>query len=189
MAEFARRQGFDVEVAKFEDWDPAGRAFDTIIAAMTWHWIDPAAGAAKAAGLLRPEGRLAVFWNVGQPPPDLAGAFSEVYQRVLPDTPFAHTSSDPLAAYEQFFTKAANEIEQVGAFHEPQRWQFDWERRYTKDQWLEQVPTFGGHSKFSPTKLDQLLAGLGDTIDAIGGSFAMRYAAVAVTASRRADSA
>jgi SAM-dependent methyltransferase len=189
MAEFARQHGFDVDVAKFEDWDAAGRMFDAIIAGMTWHWIDPAARAKKAAGLLRPGGRLAVFWNVGQPPPDLAGAFAEVYQRVLPDTPFARTPSDPLAAYEQLFTRAANEIQQVGAFHEPQRWQFDWEQPYTKDQWLEQVPTFGGHSQFSPAKLDQLLAGLGATIDAVGGSFTMRYAAVAVTASRRHDSA
>jgi SAM-dependent methyltransferase len=78
MAEFARQRGFDVEVARFEDWDAAGRRFDAIIAGMTWHWIDPAAGARKAAGLLRPDGRLAVFWNIGQPPPDLAGAFSDV---------------------------------------------------------------------------------------------------------------
>ncbi len=187
MAEFARQHGFDVEVAKFEDWDPAGRTFDAIIAGMTWHWIDPAAGAEKAAGLLRPGGRLAVFWNVGQPPPGLARAFSEVYQRVLPGTPFAHTPGDPLAAYEQLFTRTAHEIRQVGAFEEPQRWRFDWEQVYTSDQWLEQVPSFGGHSQFAPAKLDQLLAGLGTAIDAIGGSFTMRYAAVAVTASRRRD--
>jgi SAM-dependent methyltransferase len=189
MAEFARRRGFDVEVANFEGWDPAGRRFDAIIAGMSWHWVDPAAGATKAAGLLRPDGRLAVFWNVGQPPPDLARAFSEVYRRVLPATPFAATPSDPLAAYERLFTKVADEIQQVGAFSEPERWRFDWEERYTKDQWLEQVPTFGGHSQFPPRKLDELLAGIGATIDAIGGSFTMRYAAVAVTASRRRDSA
>ena len=187
MADFARQLGFDVEVAKFEDWDPAGRSFDLIIAGMTWQWIDPAAGAKKAAGLLRPNGRLAVFWNIGQPPPDLARAFSEVYQRVLPDTPFARTPSDPLAAYEQFFITTANEIQQVGAFSEPERWQFDWEQRYTKDQWLEQVPSFGGHSQFPPVTLDELLAGIGATIDVIGGRFTMRYAAVAVTASRQCD--
>jgi hypothetical protein len=36
-------------VAKFEDWDPAGRTFDSVIAAQAWHWVDPVAGAAKAA--------------------------------------------------------------------------------------------------------------------------------------------
>jgi SAM-dependent methyltransferase len=174
MAEFARAHGFDVEVARFEDWNPAGRTFDAIIAGMTWHWIDPRAGATKAAGLLRPDGRLAIFWNIGQPPPDLGGAFSEVYKRVLPDTPFAATPSDPLAAYEQFFTKAADEIEQVDAFGQSERWQFDWERRYTTREWLEQVPTFGGHSQFPPATLDALLAGIAGAIDAAGGSFTMR---------------
>jgi hypothetical protein len=72
----------------------------------------------------------------------------------------------------------------VGAFSEPERWQLDWEQRYTKDPWLEQVPTFGGHNQLPPAKLDELLAALGATIDAIGGSFTMRYAAVAVTARR-----
>src|SRR5919108_4120883 len=32
MAEFARRGGVEVEVATFEDWDPAGRVFDAVIA-------------------------------------------------------------------------------------------------------------------------------------------------------------
>jgi hypothetical protein len=33
MAGFARRRGLEVEVATFEDWDAAGRVFDTVIAA------------------------------------------------------------------------------------------------------------------------------------------------------------
>jgi SAM-dependent methyltransferase len=187
MAEFARERGFEVEVARFEEWDPDGRTFDAIIAGMTWHWVDPAAGAAKAAWLLRPDGRLAVFWNVGQPPTDLAHAFSDVYRRVLPDTPFASGPSDPVSAYERFFARASDGMRQVGAFTEPERWRFDWSQHYTKEQWLEQLPTFGGHSTFAPAKLDELLAGLGESIDATGGAFNMRYAAVAVTGSRRRD--
>src|SRR5690348_16068251 len=54
MAAQARRSGLAVEVAKFEDWDPAGRRFDALVAAMTWHWIDPVAGARKAAEVLEP---------------------------------------------------------------------------------------------------------------------------------------
>ncbi|MGH8880500.1 MAG: class I SAM-dependent methyltransferase, partial [Stackebrandtia sp.] len=40
MAAFARDHGSDVEVATFEDWDPAGRDFDAVIAATAWHWVD-----------------------------------------------------------------------------------------------------------------------------------------------------
>jgi SAM-dependent methyltransferase len=54
MAELARQGGTETEVAKFEDWDPADRTFDAVIAAQAWHWVDPVAGAAKAAAVLRP---------------------------------------------------------------------------------------------------------------------------------------
>ena len=56
MAEFARRQGFEVEVASFEEWRPGGRMFDLVIAGQAWHWVDPVAGALKAAQVLRPSG-------------------------------------------------------------------------------------------------------------------------------------
>jgi hypothetical protein len=76
-------------------------------------------------------------------------------------------------------------IRAVGAFSQPQRWQVNWQQSYTTDQWLDQVPTFGGHSRFQPATLQELLDGIGAAIDAIGGRFQMRYAAVAVTAKRR----
>src|SRR3954452_1939104 len=87
MAEVARRDGFEVEVCTFETWDPAGRTFDAVVAGQTWHWVDPVAGAAKAAEVLRPGGRLALFWNVFPFPPALAEAFGEVYRHTLPEIP------------------------------------------------------------------------------------------------------
>jgi SAM-dependent methyltransferase len=186
MAAFARARGFAVEVARFEEWDPAGRSFDAIIAGMTWHWVEPAAGAAKAAALLRPGGRLAVFWNVQQPPPELAAGFSEVYARALPGTPFAAAPRDAMAAYEQILEAAAAGMRGTGAFTEPERWQVDWTRAYTREEWLEQVPTFGGHSRLPPSTLAELLRGIGTAIDGAGGRFTMDYSAVALTASMTA---
>jgi hypothetical protein len=78
-------------------------------------------------------------------------------------------------------------IRQSAAFGEPEQWRFDWERSYTRDEWLEQVPTFGGHSQFPPGRLDELLADIGSAIDAEGGSFTMEYAAIVVTATRIGD--
>jgi SAM-dependent methyltransferase len=114
MAAFARQGGLDVEVARFEGWDPAGRTFDAVVAGQTWHWIDPVAGAAKAATVLRPGGRLAVFWNVFQPSPEVAHAFSEVYRQILPHyDPWTRPALD---AYAAIFAKAADGIRAVGAF-------------------------------------------------------------------------
>jgi SAM-dependent methyltransferase len=184
MAAFAREKGFAVEQTRFEDWDPAGRMFDAIIAGMTWHWMHPRAGAAKAAQVLRPRGLLAVFWNVHQPPPELAQAFAEIYQRVLPDTPFATAPRDPLAGYNQILDTAAASIKATSAFTDIELLRFDWERPYTTEEWLDQVPTFGGHSTLPPEKLDAVLSRMSAAIQQSGGSFTMRYATVALTAHR-----
>ena len=114
MAEFARRQGFEVEVASFEEWSPGGRMFDLVIAGQAWHWVDPVAGALKAAQVLRPSGRLAVFWNVFQFPADLSEAIAAVYRQVLPGSPFSRGTSGGLAAYSGLATKAADGIRGSG---------------------------------------------------------------------------
>ena len=82
------------------------------------------------------------------------------------------------------FAKAADGIRQAGGFRDPEQWRFDWERSYTRDEWLDQVPTFGGHTQLPPDKLADVLAGVGAAIDAMGGGFTMPYTTVAVTAAR-----
>jgi hypothetical protein len=74
----------------------------------------------------------------------------------------------------------------AGGFGPAERWRFDWQRPYTKDEWLDQVPTSGGHNRFPPGKLDELLVGLGDAIDRAGGTFRMRYVTWVSTATRTA---
>lgn len=189
MASFARCSGLEVEVAAFETWDPDGRSFDAVVAGQTWHWIDPIAGAQKAAQALRPGGRLAVFWNVQQPPPQIAQALSEVYRDVVPHLPVFNRRGDGAAAQEPSRrvgyalprAKASEGIRRARVFEQPQQWRFDWERAYTTRQWLEQVPTFGGHSRLPAAELEELLSRIGATIDAAGGSFTMRYVAMVVT--------
>ena len=182
MAGLARQSGVEVDVATFEAWDPAGRDFDAVIAAQAWHWVDPVAGAAKAALVLRSGGRLATFWNAFQTPPDLGEAFVEVYRRVEPGLPFNPWTRPALDAYLMMCGKAADGIRQSRAFGEPEQWNFGWDHSYTRDQWLEQVPTFGGHGQIPPAKLRELLAGIGAAIDAKGGSFTAHYTTVVATA-------
>ncbi|EPH46056.1 class I SAM-dependent methyltransferase [Streptomyces aurantiacus] len=184
MADLARRTGVEAEVAAFEEWDPAGRTFDAVIAAQTWHWVDPVAGAANAARVLRQGGRLAVFWNVFDPAPDVREAFDEVHRRVLPDAPLNPWAGPPLTAYEPLSSRAVDGMRQTGAFDAPEQWRHDWEHVYTRDQWLDQLPTHGGNSQLPQATLRELLTGIGAAVDALGGGFTMRYATVTVTATR-----
>jgi SAM-dependent methyltransferase len=187
MAGFARRTGVEVEVATFEAWDPAGRRFDAVIAGTAWHWVDPVAGAAKAAQVLRPDGRLAPFHHVFQSPPEMMEALAQVYRRVAPDSPFNLSSQltrSALEAYQPLFAKIADGIRKAGGFGEPEQWRFDWERSYTSKEWLDQLPTLGALTQLPPDKLARVLEGVGATIDALGGSFTMHYTTVVVTAAR-----
>ncbi|SEL85511.1 class I SAM-dependent methyltransferase [Streptacidiphilus jiangxiensis] len=187
MAAWAREHGgFEVEVARFEDWDPAGRAFDAVVSGQTWHWIDPAAGAVRAARALRAGGRLAAFWNVDQPSSEVAEAFDAVYRRVLPGSLAAGQWAAPgESRYGGLTTRAADGIRASGAFGDPQEWHFGWERTWTRDQWLDQLPTTGGHTRLPAARLAEVLAGVAEAVDAMGGAFTMRYTAVVVAAERR----
>ncbi|TQS41345.1 class I SAM-dependent methyltransferase [Cryptosporangium phraense] len=186
MAALARRYGIETDVAGFETWDSAGRTFDAVVAAQTWHWIDPSAGAAKAASVLRPGGLLALFWNVWDPDPDLAEAFGAVYREVLPDLPFKPwarpSGRDP---WRLFFEPAEAGLRGSGAFGPVDHWFYEWQRTYTRDEWLDQVPTSGGHTTLPQPQLDALLAGIGAAVDAVGGSFVLRYTAVALVSDRQ----
>ena len=184
LAEFARHSGVEVEVSTFEAWDAAGRRFDAVVSGESWHWVDPLAGAAKAAEVLRPGGRLAVFWNTGQPPADLEEAFAEVYRRTLPESLVARLGRASIeAAQSALRAKAIDGIEATAAFDEPEQWRFEWAQSYARDEWLDALQTTGG--AIPQSQLSDLLEGIGKAIDAVGGSFTMDYATFVVTAVRR----
>jgi SAM-dependent methyltransferase len=185
MAEFARARGLPVEVATFEAWDPAGRRFDAVIAAQSWHWVNPVAGSAKAAQVLRQGGRLAIFGHVYEPPAEVAEPFAAAYRRVVPDSPFANMSGRrSLDRYQAAYARLAGTISETGQFGEPEQWRFDWEHYYTRDQWLALLPTTGGLTRLRPDQLADILDEVGAAIDALGGVFTMSYTTLATTAAR-----
>jgi SAM-dependent methyltransferase len=185
MAEVARRSGIEVEVATFEAWDPAGRSFDAVIAGQAWHWVDPVAGADKAAQALRPGGLLAVFAHVFDAPPAIAEAYATAYRRAMPDSPFSdQPAGQARAVYEAMFAKFADGIRDASGFSDPELWHFDWERSYTRDDYLDLLPTTGALTWLQADKRAEVLEGVGTAIDAIGGSFTMAYTTLAVVAAR-----
>jgi SAM-dependent methyltransferase len=185
MAELARARGLVAEVATFEDWQPSGRTFDTVIAAQSWHWVDQVGGSLKAAEVLRPRGRLAIFGHVYEPPAEVAEPFAAALRRVAPDSPFSgRPARSPVAAYEAGYQKYADTIRETGRFEEPEQWRFDWERQYTRDQWLELLPTTGGLASLPRDRTAEILDEVGAAVDSVGGRFIMSYTTLATTAVR-----
>jgi SAM-dependent methyltransferase len=187
MADFARSTGVDVEVATFEAWEPAGRTFDAVVSGTAWHWVDPVAGAAKAARILRPGGVLAPFGHVYQLPGTVAAALAAAYRRVAPDSPI-NLNSQPdgsiLDAYRALYARAADGIREAGGFGEPELWRYDWERSYTRDELLDLVPTSGGLSSLPPDRTAEVLTAVSTAVDELGGTITVPYATWGLTATR-----
>jgi SAM-dependent methyltransferase len=53
-----------VETSSFERWDDHGRQFDALLAANSWHWVEPSAGWRKAHTVVRPGGWMALIGHV-----------------------------------------------------------------------------------------------------------------------------
>jgi SAM-dependent methyltransferase len=180
MAEVARQSGVAVEIDAFESWDRRGRSFDLVISGQAWHWVDPSEGASKAADALSPGGRVALFWNVGVPAPEVEAAFDEVYDRLAPGLDDYSVMLGAFAGHR--FETAQKGLIETGRFSAPQLRSYPWDVVYTRAEWLDLLPTHSDHRALPQVRLEQLLASIGDVIDAMGGSFTMGYQAVLITA-------
>ena len=181
MAELARGKGLEVEVARFEDWHPRGRRFDLVTSAQAWHWIDPRAGAVRAAEALRAGGLLGVFWNYGDPPPHVWDLLSPIYARLGPEV---ENYSVLFGNRDARVQDTLDSLAASGAYGPAETARFAWSRRYNTAGWLAQLTTHSDHRALPGARRRRLLDAIGDALDAIGGSFEMRYDTVLVSAHR-----
>jgi SAM-dependent methyltransferase len=95
MAELARRHLADlgnvnIECSTFDAWDDRRRRFDAVVAASSWHWVDPTLGWRRAHHVLRPGGWLAVLGHVVVRRPGESEVYAEtadLHERFAPGDP------------------------------------------------------------------------------------------------------
>lgn len=181
MAELARAKGVEVEVAPFEHWPANGRLFDLVTSAQAWHWIEPRAGAVKAAAVLTPGGRIGVFWNFGDPPPQVRERLAPIYARLEPGL---GNDSVLLGNHHDRVQASLAGIRASGQFAPAERRDFRWIGRYETAGWLAHVETHSDHQALPRARRERLLAAVGEAIDAVGGSFELPYETVLLSARR-----
>jgi len=182
MAAVARAKGIDVEVGRFEQWDARGRTFDLVTAAQSWHWVEPHAGAAKAASALADGGRVGIFWNTGDPDPAVRARIDAVYAEFEPGL------REPSATSQRRRdrTRAAlGALAQSGRFGPVAVSRFAWSRGYDAAAWLAHLASHSDHVALAPERRERLLAAIGEAIDELGCSFPVAYETVLVSARRR----
>ncbi|GGL00925.1 class I SAM-dependent methyltransferase [Mangrovihabitans endophyticus] len=188
MADHARGTGLPVEVATFETWEPAGRTFDAVVCGTAWHWIDPVAGAAKAARVLRPGGVLAPFGSIYQLPPAAARALAAAGRRVAPDSPLTpgdRSGGSMLEAYRALYDKAADGIRAAGGFGAAEVWRYDWTRVCTHDELLQIMATSGGLTALPDGQAQQVLTEVGAALGDPQGTLTLPYVTWGLTALKR----
>lgn len=186
MAAVARDHGVDVVVSTFEGWDSERNDFDLVCSGQAWHWVDPAVGYQKAAALLRPGGRLAVFWNSYHY--DDAGvmdAFTRVFSRHAPEL---LVDSVPLGTAKPDHVRLdAEAVRRMGeAFGEPELRVFTHSRSQTVEQWLDEATTHSPIAMLGDEVRRRIFSELATELhEATGGQLEVEYR-TRVTSARRA---
>lgn len=192
MAALARRRtaalgNVDIETAPFEEWDDRGRRFDVLVAASSWHWVDPRIGWPKAYAVLRPGGWMALPGNVvvrrpGEP--EVYAETADLHERFAPGNPdWGHP---PLEADVRATDEGWGLVEDPGDLFGPTivRW-------YPTVQWFDGAGFADLLRSLSPyRRLDRevrepLLAAIADRIRTrLGDRVARRYLTVLRTGQR-----
>ncbi len=183
MATLARRNGVVVEAGTFEGWTQGGRTFDLVVSGQAWHWVDPVVGAAKAASVLDPGGRIGLFWNQGMHRSPLKEALEGAYRRSAPS--LGRRSIAMGFIQDGRFERAGDALAATGAFDRVEVRTYRWSAHYSTAQWLDLLPTHSDHRTLPADRLALVLRAVGQTLDEAGGSFDMDYRTWLVTACRK----
>lgn len=184
MAAVARAHGIEVEIARFEEFDPAGRRFDLLTAGQAWHWVDPVLGPVKAGDALVPGGRVALFWNLRErPAPEVVAEFDACYRRFAPE--LAGTSMALGASPEARGLEANLELLTAsGLFTDGAVRHYPWRCTYDAAAWRALLATQSDHRLLDADRRERLLDGAAQVVVGLGGELQVGYVTLALFAKR-----
>lgn len=181
-ANLAGHPNAEVIQARFEDWDPPS-PFDAVVAATAWQWIDPTVRYQQAWRTLRPTGHLA-FWDAVHVIPeggdmffaDIQDVYDEIGESLPPGTIVPGPGDLP---------DRRGEIEASGWFDVVDICQFDWERVYDAEGYIELLDTFSGHIAMWPWQRDRLYGEVRRRLSAREDGLLRRHWGVVLHVARR----
>ncbi|MET0235214.1 MAG: class I SAM-dependent methyltransferase [Kibdelosporangium sp.] len=160
----------EVIQAAFEQWPLPQEGFDLVVAATSWHWLDPATRVSKVADALRPGGVLAVISteHVGGGTRPFFEDVQRCYERFDPATPpgLKQIESDDIP-YD------ATEFERLGPVTF-RRYHMD--ITYRTSDYLAVLATYSGHIALPADARAGLFDCVANLIDTkYGGAITKRY--------------
>jgi SAM-dependent methyltransferase len=167
LAQFARRNlsrfpNVQVREETFESFEVAPGTFGLVVAATSFHWLDPEARCAKACQVLRSGGMLGLLTNAHPSP--WSGFFvrvQDLYRAIAPELARSGTSSET----EKWAEELIHELAQSERFEHLETSSERWERRYSRDQYLALLHTFSPHRRIPEDQRRRLFTAIGRLID------------------------
>jgi SAM-dependent methyltransferase len=185
MADIARSHGIDVAVASFEQWVAPLRDFDLVCSGTAWHWVDPTVGYDRAAQLLRPGGRLAIFRNSYTYEPAVGDGIRDAVRRVAPELA---SGCIPLGAARHDLVEVhAGEIAtRTDLFVDLDRRVFAHDRTITAREWTDELRTHSPIARLDAQTRDELMGELEQLVHTTDSSrVRIHHATHCVVATRR----
>lgn len=150
----------------FEAWEPENRSFDLIYSGSAFHWVDPVIGFPKVAKLIRPQGRLALFWNMfPDPEGEIWEELAAAYCRNVPEMGEERGQRH----YRERIEERREQISQTGLFKQIAIHHFPWEITYTTSDYLNLLMTYSDHITLASNRREKLFQELRAIIDSHGG--------------------
>jgi len=161
----------EVVQSAYEVWVPPAEPFDMVVAATSFHWIDPAVRVPRSVALLRPGGSLAVVSTVHVAGGDDAfTALQDCYLRWDPDV----DEATRLLAPDEVPT-ASPELDEAPSLEPVRLRRYVWDQTYTSDEYVDLLLTYSGHRALRDDLRTGLLDCIRRTVDARGGQITKTY--------------
>jgi SAM-dependent methyltransferase len=166
---------------KFEAWSTEPEAFDLVVSAQAFHWIEPAFGIAKSAEALKRGGALALVWHLDV---SQATAFWKATQPIY-DVFFPRTSAADTGWLVDAVGRYGQALRASEQFADPSESRVAWEKTYSGEDYLKLLSTFSDHRALSAMDRARFFGAIAETIDRAGGSVHRKYETVLLLAGRR----
>jgi SAM-dependent methyltransferase len=189
MSAFLRRKFEDdarlqVANARFEDAQLTEGAFDAVVSATAFHWIEPEVRLVKSHSLLRAGGAIAII-ETNQISSEVDRGFFDrclpIYQRYRPDE-----RNHSLPVGEDLVPDIFGEIEASALFDDVRLYRYRWDQTYPTAAYADLVRSYRRTQQHPREEREALIADLCELIDAEFDGYVVRPLVMTLVAGRKA---
>lgn len=171
-----------IEETTFEEWKVEEGAFDLLLSAQAFHWIDPDIGFARAGAALKNGGSIVLVWSLdrSQETP-FYQATDPIYTRYFPPVKPGEPARS-LSAKVDVHRERLRASEEFDAPQERCHW---WERSWSGSDYLKLLNTFSDHRSLPEPDRTSFFQEIAMAIERMGDAVTRRFETVVLVARKK----